>query len=165
MNGWNEDKGWSDAFLPEIKQILGVYLIGEPNAEEDQLKNTDLIVLTMKPVRIACRIRRQEYFERYQNEFTIRCTRPSENKTELSKIIEGWGEYFFYGFGNEETRKLIKWTLADLKVFRLCFMRRLYGGYKNEEKSNKDGSSNFMYFSWCDFPSEFIVASGNGRKA
>ncbi len=159
MNGWDEDKKWSDIFLDEIKQILGLHLIGEPNTEEDQLRNTDLIVLIMASVRIACRIRRQKYIEEYGNEFTVRCGRPSGYKTELTKIIEGWGDYFFYGFGCEETGKLIRWTLADLKVFRGAFMRLIYAGKNPKEMKNKDDSSNFMCFSWVDFPNNLIVAS------
>jgi len=159
MNGWTEDKKWSDMFLPEIKKILGLYLIGEPkNPEEDQLRNTDLIVLKMDAVRIGCRIRRKEYLKTYEDEFTIRCGRPSGIETELTKIIAGWGDYFFYGFGCEGTKKLLRWTLADLKTFRLCFMRNLYNGEKIEKIPNKDNSSNFIAFKWENFPNNLIIA-------
>ena len=62
MANWENDKRWSDKFLPEIKMILGLHLIGEPPIEEDCERNTDLIVLKMEPVRIACRIRKYKYF-------------------------------------------------------------------------------------------------------
>ena len=158
MNNWKEDKSWSDIFLPEIKSILGIYLIGEAPMEEDRDRNTDLIVLKMEAIRIACRIRRKDYLNAYGNEFTIRCGRPSGMETELTKIIAGWGDYFFYGFGCEETKKLLSWTLADLKIFRLCFMRNLYKGERVEEIPNKDNSSKFIAFPWKNFPDNLIIA-------
>ena len=41
-------KRWSDRFLPENKQILGLHLIGEPPVKEDAERNTDLIVPDMR---------------------------------------------------------------------------------------------------------------------
>lgn len=70
-NNWEINKQWSDRFLPEIKMILGLHLIGEPPIEEDCERNTDLIVLKMEAVRIACRVRRYDYFRRYPNDIRI----------------------------------------------------------------------------------------------
>ena len=160
MNGWKADKKASDIYIPEIKSILGVYLIGEPPVEEDQERNTDLMVLKMEAVRVGCRVRKGLYLHYYGDEFTIRAGRPSGNKTELTKIIEGWGDYFFYGFG--DGINLITWTLADLKVFRLWFNRKLYQGkHPWELKDNIDNSSNFLAFKWRWFPKEFVIASNN----
>ena len=63
MNRWEEDKRWSDKFLIETKRILGENLIGEPPVEEDRDRNTDLITLKMEPVRIACRVRKYQFYE------------------------------------------------------------------------------------------------------
>ena len=60
---WQDDKKWSDRFIPFIKPILGLYLIGEATQEDDKNKNTDLIVFKMDAVRIACRIRRYSYYK------------------------------------------------------------------------------------------------------
>lgn len=159
MNGWEKDKQASDIFIPEIKQILGLYLIGEANREEDQERNTDLIVLKMETIRIACRVRDKKYMDKYSNEFTIRCRRPSGTKTELKKIIEGWGNYFFYGFGCKDSGELIMWKLADLNVFRLAYNRFLFKGKKYTEIQNHDESSSFMAFPWSDFPENLVFCS------
>jgi len=157
--GWKSDKRWSDKFLPEIKRNLGEHLIGEPPIEEDQERNTDLVVLRMEAVRIGCRIRRNKYLEKYGGEFTIRAGRPSGVKTELTKVIEGWGNYFFYGFSNIEDTGLSKWSLCDLNVFRLWFNRQLFsGGDLGFNKKNKDNSSSFLAFKFCQLPNEFIIA-------
>lgn len=160
---WQSDKQWSDRFLPEIKQILGLYLIGEPPTEEDSERNTDLIVLKMEAVRIACRVRKNEYFLKYPDEITVRASRPSTNKTELTKIIEGWGDYFFYGFSNEMESGLIAWKLCKLNAFRLWFNRHI-AGHKGELpgklQHNKDGSSTFLAFNPVAIPN-FIIAKSN----
>ena len=146
---WKADKRWSDRFLPEIKQIIGEHLITEPPQEEDSLHNTDLIVLGFDSIRVGCRIRKYEYFSKYPNDFTIRSERPKNGtRTELSKIIEGWGDYFFYGFSDQTETSLIYWRIISLNKFRLWFNRRLAidketpGNYKK----NGDSSSNFIAF-------------------
>ena len=166
VSQWQADKRWSDRFLTQIKGILGVHLIGEPPAEEDAERNTDLMVLRMDAVRIGCRIRKHQYLSRYGNEFTIRAGRPSGVKTELTKIIEGWGDYFFYGFANEDETLLASWALADMRVFRrhyaMMLVKSPVGVVPGIAKANGDGSSSFAAFRWADFPPEFIV--GQSRQ-
>ena len=162
MNQWQRDKKWADKFLPEIKSILGRYLIGEAPREEDAEHNTDLIVLKMDAVRIGCRMRKYDYLIMYGDEFTIRSGRPSGMKTELTKIIEGWGDYFFYGFSDADETQIARWTLADMKVFRLWYNRKLARAksmsFPGIKKDNSDGSSSFVAFRWADFPDDFIVS-------
>lgn len=160
---WQNDKRWSDVFLPEIKRILGENLIAEPPIEEDTERNTDLIVLRLDAVRVGCRVRRAKYQEQYGHEFTIRAGRPSGVKTELAKIIEGWGDYFFYGFADEASSRLTRWLLGDLKVFRLWFNQQLFqchGKCPGRSMANGDGSSSFRVFRRDELPDEFIVSSG-----
>ena len=159
MKRWEEDKKWSDKFLPEIKRHLGEYLIGEPkHIEEDMNNNTDLIVLELRAIRIACRVRRDQYREKYGSQFTIRTERQTSNKTELTKIIEGWGDYMFYGFGGE--RNLTQWFIGDLNAFRLWFngeIVRRKGGLPGTLHGNPDGSSDFRAFDKNSIPN-FIIA-------
>lgn len=167
MSAWQEDKKWSDKFIADIKPILGMYLIGEPPVEEDQSRNTDLMVLKMDSVRIGCRIRKYSYLNNYSGEFTIRSARQSGHKTEITKIIEGWGDYFFYGFCNDDESGLAFWTLANMNVFRLHFCRYLVssnGAMLGTRKNNADGKSGFRVFNWTDFPQEFIVAQHETKK-
>ena len=160
---WQDDKRWSDRFLPEIKRHLGEHLIGEPPVEEDAERNTDLIVLRMEAVRIACRVRKFTYLSSFGDEFTIRSGRPSGIKTELTKIVEGWGDYLFYGFADQTETRLVRWTLMDLRVFRLWYNRQLASLDANRlpgaRRSNSDGSSDFHCFRIAGMPPELIVAS------
>src|SRR5215831_10674635 len=97
---WQFDHGRASVFLPHMRSIVGEALIGPAPKEEDQKHNTDLIVLRLEAVRIACRVRDWRYLERYADEFTIRQSRPSGVDSELGKIMFGWGDYILYGFGD-----------------------------------------------------------------
>ena len=155
----DDDFGWQHGYLTTVKQIVGGYLIAEAPIEEDLTHNTDLIVLKLDAVRIACRIRRNQYLERYADEFTIRSARPSGASTELAKVISGWGQYLFYGFAEVEGPELAAWMLGDLNIFRLHHMRELScGRMPGTEQHNGDGSSTFRAYRIDEFPNEFVIA-------
>ena len=166
MNGWEVDKRWSDRFLPEIKGHIGRVLISESPIEEDTERNTDLIVLTLRPYRIACRIRKYKFMKQYGDEFTIREGRPSGAKTELTKIIEGWGDYLFYGFADPTEIYLAQWLIGSLNAFRLWHSRELCknkGHPPGKNKQNHDYSSNFHAFRYAEIP-DFVVARGSSER-
>lgn len=162
MKDWERDKQWSDKFVPEIKTILAQHLISEAPYEEDALRNTDLIVLVAKNLRIGCRVRRHKYCAQYGHQFTIRSHRDSNNETELSKILYGYGDYFFYGFANERQSGLCSWLLGNLGAFRLWHHRQLVGLDKGQtpgkKNRNYDGSSEFVAYTIADLPENFLLA-------
>jgi len=161
MTHWREDKHWSDRFLPEIKAIVGRYLLMAAPEIEDIERNSDLITLQMNTVRVACRIRRPEYIQ-YGDEFTIRCRRTHGGKTELEKIIEGWGDYLFYGIADVDEQRLRCWALLDLRVFRSWWSSQLWqlpeGVMPGTLHHNSDGSSSFLVFRYSDLPPNFVIA-------
>ncbi len=139
--------------------MIGKHLLQIAPVEEDMNFNTDLIVLKMNSVRIACRVRRYKYLDSYSDQFTIRSGRPNGTKTELTKIIEGWGDFLFYGFCDEEEQSIPKWFLGDLKIFRLWFSRELVNHqYSWNKQKNKDNSSDFIGFYLLEMPVGFIIA-------
>lgn len=152
------DFDWGRGFLPELKMIVGLNLIGEAPHEEDAERNTDLIVLKLDAVRIACRIRRHKYLDGYGHQFTLRSGRPTGAKTELAKVVEGWGDYLLYGFADEHDHRLAAWALCDLRVFRGWYFREVFAGRKpGESRTNGDGTA-FIAFSYGDLPDDFTVA-------
>lgn len=156
------DKQASDRYLPTIKGIVGQHLIGEAPYEEDASRATDLIVLRLDAVRIACRVRTPGYVQRadYANEFTIRARRDSGAKTELAKVLEGWGDYLFYGHG-DGAAGFTAWMLGDLRVFRLWFNRRVVlmpaGDMPGKPFQNGDGT-HFRSFKIDELPEGFVIA-------
>ena len=163
MKQWKDDKRWSDRFIPEIKQHLASVLIQEAPLIEDARRNTDLIVLRMDAIRIACRIRHHKYALKYPHEFTIRAGRPSGAKTELAKLIAGWGDYIFYGFADQSDGSLCRWFIGDLSVFRTWHAIELWRGNPEHmpgaKQSNGDQSSWFMAYDTRVMPPDFVVSS------
>jgi len=109
-------------------------------------------------------VRKFKYLKDYGHEFTIRAGRPNGTKTELTKIIEGWGDYFFYGFADEQEKELARWILGDLKVLRLYISRLIALKGKALDgiiKNNHDNSSSFIVFRYADIPG-FVIASKDG---
>lgn len=167
MNDWRADKRWSDRFIPEIKGHLGRALISESPAEEDAERNADLIVMTLKPWRVACRIRKHLYLGKYGGEFTVRSSRPAGTKTELTKIIEGWGDYMFYGFADPQEISLCQWFIGDLDAFRIWHSRELCrkkGEPPGTRHENFDSSSDFTSYRKDEIPN-FIVTEQKHAKA
>lgn len=160
-SGWQGDNAWSRQYLPAIKRVLGEHLFGDASVEDDQQRNTDLIILNLSGVRVACRVRRFKYCHPpFSDQFTIR-SRRSKNETELCKITHGWGDRFFYGFAAREGPELAAWMLGDLYVFRGWFFQQVHknsGSIPGQEMSNGDSSSDFRVFNISDLPPGFVVA-------
>lgn len=92
----------------------------------------------------------------------VKYSRPSHVKCELTKIIEGWGDYFFYAFATGDETGFIQWVLCRLNVFRVWFNRYLAthkGRMPGVLQENGDKSSDFYAYKLRDMPQDFIVAS------
>ena len=160
---YRQDKAWADAYISHMKEIVGLHIVSEAPELEDARHNTDLIVLGMSAVRVACRLRSHEYLAPYGHEFTIRSDRPSGADTELLKVVSGFGDFLLYGFASaDEPGRMCAWTLGDLSVFRRWWSQRLAsmgaGQCPGRELSNRDGSSSFRVFRFDELPADFVVA-------
>ena len=168
MADFKSDFEWQRRFLPEIKWILAQHLIVEAPFHEDTQHNTDLMappemmVLELPTMRVACRVRTYgELLKKgYKDEFTIRSSRPSGAKTELYKMLaEGWGDYIFYGFSNQDSTRLTAWLLGNLHAFRVWHSDRISRGLlAGIERSNGDKSSKFRVYQIAEMPSDFQKA-------
>jgi hypothetical protein len=153
------DRLRSDKFLPQIIQIVGPYLLEPSTLEADTKEATDLMILRARDLRIGARVRRPGAFEAYGNQFTIRSKR-ERNKTELAKILEGWGDLLFYAHADEYDHRIAHWMIVDLDVFRGALLN--HGGQiVSGEKSNKDGSSDFRWYDVRSFPNKDILLAAS----
>jgi len=106
-------------FLPTIKNILGPIVFEEAPPEMDMREATDLVVLKARDMRVGCRVRRPHYWDKYGWQFTIRSQSYSGLPTELDKIIQGWGDWLFFGFQHSERSiSILRWYVIDLHHFR-----------------------------------------------
>jgi len=148
--------------MPEIKAILGSVILTETPLSVDMKENADLMILGSRQGRVACRVRDHYYYKRWPYQFTIRSKVASGKKTELDKIIEGLGDFFFYGFADKEGRHLCKWFVGDLNAFRGWFTGylRANGTEPGINQSNGGGGSDFKVFNYADIPG-FILKEGD----
>ena len=157
---WEIDKEWTIRFIPEMKEVVTLHLVSEPLVfvseppiEEDEQRNTDLIVLKMGIVRVSCRVRRPEFYPGQAHEITMRESRKRgtklNTKVELRKVIEGWGDYLFYGFSDKAEKHLEAWNIVDLREFRWwlhSFMKNNGGKLPGRRIPNRDHKSWFQAF-------------------
>lgn len=100
---YQRDRAFTEKWIPEIQRIIGSLLVRPAPFHLDVKQATDLIVMNVGPLKIAARVRRPGYFlPHYRKQFTIRSHRDTGAETELSKIEKGFGDWFFYGFGDEQ---------------------------------------------------------------
>lgn len=163
MGAYSKDREWSDLFIPQIKRIVGPLLLDVTPNEIDVSQAADLWVLTARDMRIAARVRRPGFAKQYLYEFTIRAERDNVTKTELAKIVDGWGDWFFYGHADEDEKYIEYWWLIDLHAFRAALIRVATNGARLScgQKSNHDGT-HFKWFDLRSFPDHppILVSSG-----
>jgi hypothetical protein len=156
---------WQALCIPQMKAICGRHLIGTASYDEDTKRNTDLIVLRLgEGGRIACRVRTYEqYRAKYGDQFTIRASLPNGGRTELAKVLDGWGDYLLYGFARRSTQFTVPrfqaWTLAHLDVFRAHYRTGM-----GKPVRNPDGTQG-RAFEWAWFPPEFVIATSRTEQA
>jgi hypothetical protein len=165
----SEDWEWSDEYMPIVKEIVGPHLLQKSPYAVDAKQATDLVVVRGKSLTTGVRMRRPYAAENWPYQFTIRLKRDSGAKTELAKIIDGWGDIFFYGFAGDAHQKIQGYYLIDLNVFRKCMIyeeprKSIVSG----RQSNKDGT-HFKWFDVRSFSEEMFLDSkhraGNKSKA
>lgn len=141
QNSYTVNRQWSDKFIPQLQMICGMLMFRVSSVADDTMRNTDLIVLTTdSQKRIACRVRRYSYFERYPHDVTIR-TVNKNHKTEFQKIIEGWGDLMIYAFSSKDESSIMVYYVIDLNSLRYNISRM-----KFVRHCNRDGTE----FVSCD---------------
>lgn len=148
---YSADRSWSDQFIPSIKDIVGPRLLNVSSDVVDRQQAADLVVLRGDgDITVACRIRRFGYADRFPDDVTIRSGRDTGAKTELAKIIEGFGSWFFYGHQSARgSAEIGLWWLLDLDAFRAHHFR----GHRGRLMSNGDGT-HFQVFEVGRFEGE-----------
>lgn len=160
---YQRDRSWSDLMIGEIRAIVGPHLLQPTSFKMDTEQAADLFVFTAKDMTIAARVRRPGYADRYPFEFTIRSARDSGATTELSKIIDRWGDWFFYGHASE-TDHIGRWWLIDLHAFRAALIRhnRIDGVCLLSLKKDNGDGTHFIAYDLRSFPAHpSILVAGS----
>jgi hypothetical protein len=150
MSGYDHDIKLERVFAKRIKGILGCCFIGQ-DVKHDLTQATDFEIFTVKPFTVAARLRRYDAWLKYPQDFTIRWSRPSGVPTEIDKIRQGFGNYLFYGFVNEQENKIIQYLIGDLDTFRQVNQKPLC------VLPNDPHDSDLAVFSVWQFPRDFLI--------
>ena len=148
---YKNERKWSDKFLVPIARELGeAFIVAAPD-KEDMCQNTDLIVFNHKDYTYAARVWRHRY-NKFKDEFTIRCGVASGAQTELDKIMDGFGDYMFYGIANKTEDGFSCYSILDLDVFRAAIALKPRSFHENQ-----DGTQ-FAAFKYDHFPKGLLVS-------
>lgn len=153
---YQDDRAFSDRYLAQLCRLIGPHLLVPSSLEQDMKEAADLVVLRARDLTIACRVRRpmKDYAVRFPNEFTIRSRRDSGASTEFDKIINGWGDWLFYGHATSTFPQIAPWWLIDLSAFRAHLIRKAsIKQLKYGENANGDGTY-FYWFRVDSFPAD-----------
>lgn len=164
-NNYNNQRTLSDSHIPVAKkQILKSLGISAPEwrvdittPEQDMTEAADLdITNDIDHFMTALRLRNTQYAFRYPNEFTVRREYYAGHKTEYQKIMEGFGDFMFYGFHN--FGDIPRWIFLNLDIYRdEHYFDEDTGVYlpkdhlRYEIKNNKDNRNNFISYDLLSF--------------
>lgn len=163
MGEYVEDRVYSDQFIDEIKQIIGPILLEPAPYLLDIKEATDLIMMHARSQKIACRVRRPGYAERFPNDITFRFWRASGVETEWPKIQRGFVDLYFYGIAcRYHPGKFARWSLVNVPCFfdELAMLKpTLRKGKDWGINLNPDRRTSLIWFNLITF-SRAVIASG-----
>lgn len=140
-------------FARTLKAILGNQFITQ-DIEMDRQEGTDFAIMIVNPFKVGIRLRRYKFWLNiaYREQFTIRWSLPSGNKTEIDKIRDGFVNYILYGFVDNCEKTILQYFIGDLLIFRL-HEPKPFRIYPNQ---NKDDSELAVY-RLKDLPNNFVI--------
>tara|TARA_R100001015_G_C4606364_1_gene161437 strand:+ start:786 stop:1283 length:498 start_codon:yes stop_codon:yes gene_type:complete len=138
----NKIKEHFNKAIPNFLNELSVVKLS--NTEEDTKFSFDLIF--EMNVKLSVRIRENKY--KLWNDLTIR-SKNKGYKTELHKIIDGKGQFYFYAYMTEDENNLEKIYICDVKTIRNLYKKNTY----NKERYNGDGTA-LIGFNFKDIEEE-----------
>lgn len=166
-SGQQERKAWGSPAMGAVAEILKDAIgipctINEASLEDDRYTATDLQAVRISArdatesfLDVGVRFRDVRYFAAFGGEFTIRSEGRGGTRTEIHKILEGWGDWYFYGWLDDQ-KQLTAWTLMDLEVFR-AHPSLSQGEYPDRWHNRAPTGEAFIAPSFQDFPPELII--------
>jgi hypothetical protein len=178
MDAFKANRDFEVAAMPAVKRALqecadvvwgragektAVTSLLDATPQQDMQEATDLklgrISRGTDKVDIAVRVRGHKYWRNttYREQFTIRRQTAHGARTEIHKVMEGFGTFMFYGFESAGgTDRLIQFTVIDLDVFRGCVKQWPNPAVRWEDVPNWDYTRGAA-FSFSSFPKNLVV--------
>lgn len=159
-----ENFKWSARFIPQIRAIVGQYLLVQAPLEIDRTEATDLMLFTAADMRIAARVRRARYAVSFPHDFTLSASTRNGSPSEYDKIAEGFADWMFYGFAETDNGRPVfaGWYLIDLHKWRAAFVRGVAG--KSVRRTNPHDKREFIAYDVRTFPDLLIAGRPPGAR-
>lgn len=152
-SSYQRNRQWSDRFIPQIRALVGPHLLVESSLEQDTKQAADLVVLRARDLTIACRVRRHGFADVYPRQFTLRSKLDSGVMTEFRKVLQGWGDWMFYGHSSLDEKSISPWWLIDLSALRFHLIHDAHRRLAKKESRLRQGSQangDGTHFQWFD---------------
>ena len=176
-NKYEEQRQWSDSYIPTVSRIIINCLGLDPNVwhikvtsfDQDTKEAADLILTDGdEEFMIALRLRNAMYMKQYPLDFTIRREYTEGYKTEFEKIMEGFADMMFYGF--RDGNRVVRWVFLSMDAFRLeHHYSDIHGEWIGkphvlyERRDNHDGRNCFHAYKITSFENpNLIIAHSPG---
>jgi hypothetical protein len=160
----DRDFAWQLPYTTDVRRIVGSHLPVPASWEQDAKEATDFLlyrVIGREVSTVAVRIRRPDVLTNpkwayWQWQFTVRLWRKSGAKTEHAKLVEGLGDWFFYGVADRSGAPVVKhWMIINLRAWRAALATPdVLRALQTEDRDNKDGTTGFRSYDIRSFPQE-----------
>jgi len=162
MSNFDQQFSWQAQYIDEVIRLIAPHIITVSRPEVDKNENGDLELAFPRNGTVSVRLRTPRY-ARYAGDITFRSRSKNGGYTELSKLIDGYGDYFFYGHVSDNGQ-LWFWHLLSLNSVRAAFTRypRLL---RRDENKNPDGTRFLVFKPEEDFPSAILAQEGPRKAA
>jgi hypothetical protein len=156
MGTFEQQFEWQAKFVDQVVGLVAPSIINVSSAHVDRNENGDFEISFPRNGTIGCRLRKPDQ-SRFVGDVTFRSHSRFGGKTEISKIIDGYGDFFFYGHVNEQD-VIWHWYLIDYTKLRALFVRRP-GLLRRDPICNRDGSKFLVYRAEDELASAVLAKS------
>lgn len=136
----NNIRQQENQFMPFIYQKLkrslfnlpdNYFIIKQSSDEEDTKLSFDMKFTS--DIQISVRLRKYKYIS--YKDITIRSRSKKGGLTEITKLSNGMGQIFFYGWLDEKEENIIQWVLVDIDKIRDKLHTHYSGDFPNNDGS------------------------------
>lgn len=152
---WDWARGHEAAAIEFVRRH--VCKIKDSTTAQDLRQATDYTVTAGGNVAVAMRVRRISSVKS-RRDFTLRISRPSGSKQEISKIAEGYADLYCYVWVNDlfNLPTLDEYMLVDMHRFRASGLLDRPDG----ARWNRDRSSVFAWWEWRKLQDFHCIVEG-----
>ena len=113
---------WQQQYIPAVVQTVAPFLIHVSTPAVDRQEAGDLMLSFPRNGTIAVRLRTPEA-AKFAGDITLRSRTRNNMPSEVTKIVEGKADFYFYGHVNEQ-EEIWHWYFLDCNKMRAEFIRR-----------------------------------------